>query len=119
MRRMFWLGIGVLTGVVLSRKAGTKAQAFTPAGVAANLGDAISELASAVGSFGADVRAGMNEREGELRDVVDNASGRANDPGRHSSYSRSTDRVSQSRERRSWEAEDGNVRNRRARRAGS
>ncbi|SDN70231.1 hypothetical protein [Allokutzneria albata] len=115
MKRMFWLGIGVLTGVVLSRKANTKAQGFTPAGVAANLGDAISELAGAVGAFGADVRAGMSEREGELREVVE----RANDPGRRSSYSRSTDRVSQSRERRSREAEDGTVRNRRARRAGS
>ncbi|MFB9903002.1 hypothetical protein [Allokutzneria oryzae] len=117
MKRMFWLGIGVLTGVVLSRKANTKAQGFTPAGVAANLGDAISELAGAVGAFGADVRAGMSEREGELREVVD----RANDPGRRPSYSRGTDRVSQSRERRSWEApEDGTVqRTRRARKAGS
>ena len=115
MKRMFWLGIGVLTGVVLSRKANTKAQGFTPAGVAANLGDAISELAGAVGSFGADVRAGMSERESELKEVVE----RANDPGRRASYSRGTDRASRSGERRSWEAEDGTVRNRRARRAGS
>ncbi len=70
MKRLFWLGVGVAAGVALSRKAGRAARQVTPAGIADNIGDAISELASALGSFGADIRAGMVERERELTDTV-------------------------------------------------
>lgn len=75
MRRLFWLGVGVFAGVALSRKAKETARQATPAGIAGNLGDAISELAGAIGSFGADVRAGMEEREEELSEVVEQRSG--------------------------------------------
>jgi hypothetical protein len=75
MRRLFWLGIGVAVGVTLSRKVKSMARKATPAGLAANLGDAVRELATAVGAFGADVRAGMAEREEELSDVVEQRSG--------------------------------------------
>ena len=75
MRRLFWLGVGVAAGVALSRKARETARQATPAGIAGNLGDAISELAGAIGSFGADVRAGMEEREEELSEVVEQRSG--------------------------------------------
>ncbi|GAB3442436.1 hypothetical protein [Actinophytocola sediminis] len=75
MRRLFWLGVGVATGVALSKKAKETARAATPAGIAGNVGDAMRELAGAIGSFGADVRAGMVEREGELSDVVEERSG--------------------------------------------
>src|SRR6266508_2588229 len=51
------------------------AQAATPAGVAAHLGEAAHELATAIGSFGADVRAGMAEREVELSEMVEQRSG--------------------------------------------
>jgi len=74
-RRLFWLGVGVAAGVTLSRKARETAKQATPAGIAGNLGDAISELAGAIGSFGADVRAGMEEREEELSEVVEQRSG--------------------------------------------
>jgi hypothetical protein len=74
-RRLFWLGVGVFAGVALSRKAKETARQATPAGIAGNLGDAISELAGAIGSFGADVRAGMEEREEELSEVVEQRSG--------------------------------------------
>jgi hypothetical protein len=70
MKRLFWLGIGVAAGVVLHRKAGQAARQATPAGLAGNIGDAISELAGALGTFGADIRAGMVERERELTDTV-------------------------------------------------
>jgi hypothetical protein len=43
---------------------------MTPAGAAENISDAIRELAGAMGSFGADVRAGMVEREAELHATV-------------------------------------------------
>ncbi|HYQ70144.1 hypothetical protein [Actinophytocola sp.] len=75
MRRLFWLGVGVAAGVTLSRKARQTAKQATPAGIAGNLGDAISGLAGAIGSFGADVRAGMEEREEELSEVVEQRSG--------------------------------------------
>jgi hypothetical protein len=74
-KRLFWLGVGVATGVALSRKAKETARQATPAGIAGNLGEAMRELAGAIGSFGADVRAGMVEREEELSDVVEQRSG--------------------------------------------
>ncbi|MGW3961161.1 hypothetical protein ACWED2_15180 [Amycolatopsis sp. NPDC005003] len=75
MKRLFWLGVGVVAGVALSRKATETARQATPAGIASNLGDAVRELAGAVGSFGAEVRAGMNEREQELHDMVEERTG--------------------------------------------
>lgn len=75
MKRLFWLGVGVATGVALSRKARETARQATPAGLAGNLGEAMRELAGAIGSFGADVRAGMVEREEELSEVVEQRSG--------------------------------------------
>lgn len=75
MKRLFWLGVGVVAGVALSRKAAETARQATPAGLASNLGDAVRELAGAVGSFGAEVRAGMNEREQELHDMVEERTG--------------------------------------------
>jgi hypothetical protein len=75
MSRLFWVGVGVATGMALSRKLREKARQATPAGVAENVSDAMRELAGAVGAFGADVRAGMAEREKELQDVVDERSG--------------------------------------------
>lgn len=75
MKRLFWLGLGVAAGVQLSRKASAAARQATPAGVAVNLGEAIGELASAIGAFGADVRAGMTERESQLHDYVERTAG--------------------------------------------
>jgi hypothetical protein len=75
MRRLFWFGAGVAAGVALTRKARNAARRATPAGLAANLGEAVRELATAVGAFGADIRAGMVEREEELSEVVEQRSG--------------------------------------------
>jgi hypothetical protein len=67
---MIWFGLGIAAGIAASRKVSTAARRMTPAGAAENVGDAVRELAAAVGSFGADVRAGMAEREAELRATV-------------------------------------------------
>jgi chromosome condensin MukBEF MukE localization factor len=67
---MFWFGLGMAAGVTVARKVSGAARRLTPAGAAENVGDAVRELALAVGSFGADVRAGMVEREAELRASV-------------------------------------------------
>lgn len=95
---MFWLGVGIAAGVALSRKASNTARQATPAGLASNLGDAMRELASAVGAFGAEVRAGMTEREQELHETVTQRTGvptRHEDTrGRHAySADRAADRV--------------------------
>jgi hypothetical protein len=66
-KQMLWFGLGVAAGVVAIRKVSGAAHRLTPAGMAENVSDALRELATAVGSFGADVRAGMAEREAELR----------------------------------------------------
>lgn len=81
MKRTFWFGAGIAAGVALSRKAGQTARKATPAGIADQLGDAVRELAGAVGEFGAEVRAGMSERERELEDTVTERTGV--DTGRH------------------------------------
>ncbi|GAA4848064.1 hypothetical protein [Saccharopolyspora rosea] len=70
MRRLFWFGAGIAAGVALTRKINETTRKATPAGMAEQLGGAMRELAGAVGSFGADVRAGMTEREQELEQVV-------------------------------------------------
>ncbi|MCU1654074.1 MAG: hypothetical protein QOC67_1818 [Pseudonocardiales bacterium] len=75
MKRLFWLGLGVATGVILTRKAAEAAQRLTPAGVGEQVGDGLRELAAAIGSFGAEVRAGMSEREHELTDMVEQRTG--------------------------------------------
>ncbi len=70
MKRALWFGLGIAAGVVASRKASAQARRMTPAGAAENVSDAMRELAMAVGAFGADVRAGMLEREAQLNATV-------------------------------------------------
>jgi chromosome condensin MukBEF MukE localization factor len=67
---ILWFGLGIAAGVAASRKARSAAHRITPAGAAENVGDGIRELAAAVGSFGAEVRAGMVQREAELHSTV-------------------------------------------------
>ena len=66
MKRLFWLGLGLAVGVYATRRASEAAHALTPAGVGANLADGLRELGAGLGAFGAEVRAGMAEREREL-----------------------------------------------------
>lgn len=68
---MFWFGVGIAAGVAVTRKVNETARKATPNGMAEQVGGALSELADAVGSFGADVRAGMAEREREIDELVD------------------------------------------------
>ncbi len=63
MRRLFWLGVGAAVAGVARRRATKVAHAITPAGVA----DRVAGVGDALRDFGDDVRAGMVERELELR----------------------------------------------------
>jgi len=67
MRRLFWLAMGITIGALVVRKLSRAAEKMTPGGIAASLADALRDLATAIGEFGADVREAMAEREGELR----------------------------------------------------
>lgn len=75
MSRLFWFGLGAAAGVMATRRVNRAARHLTPGGIAEDVGDALRELAVAVGTFGADVRAGMAEREQELHRLVDERTG--------------------------------------------
>jgi len=75
MKRLFWLGLGLAAGTYVARRASAAAEAMTPAGIGANLADGLRELGAGLGAFGAEVRAGMNERERELAAMVERQTG--------------------------------------------
>jgi chromosome condensin MukBEF MukE localization factor len=66
-RRVFYIALGATVGVLVFRRLTRTAQRLTPAGVQESLTGALGDLADAVREFGADVRAGMAEREVQLR----------------------------------------------------
>ena len=68
MRRLFWLAMGVTIGALVVRKLSQAAEKLTPSGIAAGIGQGLSDLADSIGEFGADVRAAMSERELQLRE---------------------------------------------------
>lgn len=63
MRRLFWVTLGATAGVLVVRRLTATAGRFTPAGVSGGL----SHLGEKFDAFAEDVRAGMAEREVELR----------------------------------------------------
>ncbi len=75
MKRLFWMGVGVAVGVGATRKVSQAAHRASPAGVGASLGEGLRELGAGLGAFGAEVRAGMSEREEELYSLVEDTSG--------------------------------------------
>jgi hypothetical protein len=74
-KRLFWLGVGLAVGAYATRRATEAAQSLTPAGLGANLADGLRELGAGLGAFGAEVRAGMTERERELAALVERRTG--------------------------------------------
>ena len=70
MRRLFWLGLGLAAGAYATRRATAVAHNLTPAGVGANIADGLREVGAGLGAFGAEVRAGMIDRERELTELV-------------------------------------------------
>lgn len=71
MKRLFWIGVGVAVGVSATRKVNQVTQKATPAGIGTSLGEGLRELGAGLGAFGAEVRAGMEERSEELYSMVE------------------------------------------------
>jgi hypothetical protein len=66
MRRLFWLGLGLAAGVLVVRAVSKRAQAFTPRGIAAGVGNSAGHLMESVRGFVDDVKDGMAEREAQI-----------------------------------------------------
>ncbi|MFI5706758.1 DUF6167 family protein [Kribbella sp. NPDC051620] len=66
MKRIFWLIIGILVGVYAVTRLKKRAQQLAPD----SLQQSAEKVASAIRHFGDEVRAGMAERETELRDAL-------------------------------------------------
>jgi hypothetical protein len=66
MKRLVWMGIGVAIGVIAFRKVTEAQSALGPEG----LNRAVGRLADGVYDFADAVRAGMRERETDLRSAL-------------------------------------------------
>lgn len=64
MKRLFWLAVGASAGAVVVRRITRAAGSVSPEGIAG----AVSSLGDGFRVFADEVRAGMHEREAELRD---------------------------------------------------
>lgn len=76
MKRIFWMGIGVAVGVIAFRKISEAKAGIGPDG----LNRAVARLADGVFDFADAVRAGMQEREDDLRaslGIAESDSGRS------------------------------------------
>jgi hypothetical protein len=69
-RRLFYVTLGAVAGVLVVRRLTQAAQRFTPAGVQESLVGALGGLGEAVRDFSEAVREGMAEREQELRTTL-------------------------------------------------
>jgi hypothetical protein len=65
-RRLFYVSLGAAAGIVVARKITQTAQRYTPSGMSKGFAGALGGLGEAIRDFGADVRAGMAEREEQL-----------------------------------------------------
>jgi hypothetical protein len=79
MRRLFWLALGASLGVLIFRRLSRVAEKLTPQGIAASLGDGLSELAYSLRDFADDVRGAMSAHESALRSAAGLDSGSAPD----------------------------------------
>ena len=75
MRRIFWVVAGATAGVLIARKLTKAAKSFTPEGAADQFAGKVGGISAAFREFADDVRAGMAQRDNELRyalGIVDN-----------------------------------------------
>jgi len=66
MRRLFWVTLGATAGVLVVRRITRTAESYTPQGLAG----AVASVGDGIRVFADEVRAGMAERESELRGAL-------------------------------------------------
>jgi Family of unknown function (DUF6167) len=66
MRRLFWLGLGIVLGALVVHRVNRVVRNLGPAGITENLGSTWAGLRDLADT----VREGMNEREAELREAL-------------------------------------------------
>ncbi|MDJ0345270.1 DUF6167 family protein [Streptomyces sp. H10-C2] len=69
-RRMFWFFTGAAAGVWATTKVNRAVRRLSPEGLAATAADKALETGARLRLFAQDVRAGMTEREIELKDAL-------------------------------------------------
>lgn len=67
MKRLFWVAAGAVAGVLIARKVTQAAKSVTPEGAAERVSGRFGDITDAFRDFADDVRAGMAERDNELR----------------------------------------------------
>ncbi|HEU0212643.1 MAG TPA: DUF6167 family protein [Jiangellaceae bacterium] len=70
MRRLFWVALGATAGILVARRLTRAARKLTPEGAAEQVSGSLGRLTQAVREFADDVRAGMAERDDELREAL-------------------------------------------------
>ena len=70
MRRLFWVALGATAGIVVARRLTRAASRLTHDGAAGQVSGVLGRLTQTVREFADDVRAGMAERDGELREAL-------------------------------------------------
>ncbi|GAB3231688.1 hypothetical protein GCM10027447_26980 [Glycomyces halotolerans] len=71
LKRMIWVGVGVVVGVVVVRKLTKAAESVTPGGVADRVGDAGAEMKASFRAFWSDVSEAKQAKESELLDAIE------------------------------------------------
>ena len=66
MRRLFWVAVGAAAGIYAVRKVQKTMHAYSPSGLAGRAGG----LGESITAFAEEVRAGMADREAELREAL-------------------------------------------------
>ncbi|HLU28435.1 MAG TPA: hypothetical protein VKZ65_08340 [Glycomyces sp.] len=70
-KRMIWVGVGVVVGVVVVRKLTKAAESVTPGGVADRVGGAGAEMRESFKAFWADVSEAKRAKEAELFNALE------------------------------------------------
>jgi hypothetical protein len=67
MRRVLWLGVGLAIGALAFRAVSKKMRTLSPASLAGSARESTFGALASIRAFADDVRAGMAEREAEIR----------------------------------------------------
>ncbi|WP_203416892.1 DUF6167 family protein [Jiangella ureilytica] len=84
MSKLFWVALGATAGVLVVRRLTRAAESLTPEGAADRVAGGLRNLGDAVREFTDEVRAGMAERDAELRyalGIAPDGTGKVGEPG--------------------------------------